>query len=225
MGEIELTEQYVRIIDRSHQPDYENMVDTNTYYAAGWFVNTDNGEIYHSGGTPNYSSKIIIRPVENSGLCVLTNMNASSNTINIARNILNILDGKPQAAYQPDIWRIFDTIFSTITLVSITALILIIISILRTIRRTGKIKLPEKMLTRNRIPAFIIPGVLMLLTIITIIIMPITFNSSWLGLLPWAPTSLVMGIVFFACLSLSSFFLAVARINHKITVEEKRSEK
>jgi len=209
MGGAEPSEQFERVIEKAHQPNLEHAVDTNIYYAAGWFVNTKTGLLYHSGGTPNYSSKLLIRPDTETAICILTNMNASSNTIGTANSILNILDGKQPGAYSPDIWRIFDNIFSIITIVSITATLFILAVIIRIKGQAKRLERQRNRLSYKNIPAFFIPSVLILLTVVTLIIIPITFRSSWSGLLIWSPTSLTWGIVSFALLSISSLGLAV----------------
>jgi hypothetical protein len=74
-----VSEQFYRIIEKSHQPDPQSIIDDTTRYAAGWYANAKTGAIYHSGGTPNYSANVEIRSAVNSAVCVLTNMNASAN--------------------------------------------------------------------------------------------------------------------------------------------------
>ncbi len=198
MGEAEISEQFKRIVEKSHQPIPESVVDDNTHYAAGWFIDDETGTIYHSGGTPNYSANAIIRPASGSAVCVLTNMNASSNTIRIADNILDILEGKTPAPYKSDVWIIFDSVFSIVTIIAIVGIVLLILFTIK-----------KRRCAQNRTVWFIITAVLSLFVILLLIIIPIAFNDSWSNLRMWAPPSLFVGTLLLAGLSIYSFVLAV----------------
>lgn len=114
IGAIEISPQITRIVEKSHVPNQEVLVNENTNYAAGWFV-TNDGIIYHTGGTPNYSSKFILDKNTDTTVCVLMNCNLSANTNMIADNVLNILNENTIIAYQTDIWVIFDKTFTVMT--------------------------------------------------------------------------------------------------------------
>ncbi len=205
MGEIEISEQFQRIIRKSHIPNAKSIVDSNTHYAAGWFVNENTGEIYHSGGTPNYSSKVAIRPETGTAVCVLTNMNASANTNSIASNALDIMEGKQPSSYKPDIWRIFDTVFTLLTAVSIAGVMFIILIIIKMHNESTQKNQKKSSFKQRNIRVFILPSILMLLSFCVIIIMPIIFGSSWPDLMVWAPLSLLWGTIAFTVFSVSLF--------------------
>lgn len=205
MGNIKASEQLERIIEKSHQPNPGSIVDDNTHYAAGWYVDDETGEIYHSGGTPNYSANVAIRPQSNIAVCVLTNINASSNTNNIATNILNILDGKSTTAYQADVWAIFDLIFSSITIAGIVGTVLFILVALRLLRQIRKGQRKKMRLNRRYLLSLIPASILFLFTVSLAFVLPIIFGSSWMDIGLWAPLSLLSGMVSLIVLSVCAF--------------------
>lgn len=215
MGAIEVPEQLQRIIEKSHQPNPGSVVDNQTHYAAGWFIHDETGEIYHSGGTPNYSANVAIRPQSRVAVCVLTNMNASSNTNNIAANILNILEGKSVKAYQADVWVVFDLVFSVVTILCVFATAVLIFITVRLKRQNRNGQRENSKPKRKSALYFIAPSVTTVLVILFAIILPITFNDSWMGLLVWAPPSLFAGMVSLLVLSACAFNLAYSTSNSK----------
>ena len=70
----------------------KNLVDENDYYS-GWELFED-GCIGHSGGTPNYSSRIVFCDKEGIGVCVLTNMNVAASTDSLCNGIYEVTSGK-----------------------------------------------------------------------------------------------------------------------------------
>jgi CubicO group peptidase (beta-lactamase class C family) len=215
LGVIEISEQFHRIIEKSHQPDPQSIIDDTTRYTAGWYANAKTGAIYHSGGTPNYSANVEIRPAANSAVCVLTNMNASANTNHIAANILDVLEGKPASAYQTDIWYIFDMVFSLITAASIIGFIIYTFVILRIIRQTRKGKCIKKDFTRKDLKCFIFPSILALFSVLIAVIPPLIFGSPWTTIRKWSPVSLSLGIASLIAFSICAFFFSFVVANYK----------
>lgn len=194
MGIIEISPQFNRIIEKSHIPNLTSSVDGQTCYASGWFVDNANGVIYHSGGTPNYSTKITMKSSEAIGVCVLTNLNASANTNYLADNILLMLENKETTPYQHDIWYIIDTIFSAFTYIC-TMLIFILIA--KLIMISSQIKNNDRKKTsikRKRFLSFVIPMAFLIITAAVIIVLPVIFKSDWIAMGLWAPVSLYSGI-------------------------------
>ncbi len=80
-----------KLIEQSQSPNLS--VDTfgeGMAYAAGWIVYNNAGtEIFHSGSNPNFSSFIIFRPEEKTGVAVLCNANTTY-AMNIAHAIINL---------------------------------------------------------------------------------------------------------------------------------------
>lgn len=194
LGEIVVLNSITKVIKKSHIPSSVSKVSENIYYAAGWFVNTKTNEVYHSGGTVNYSTNISMRMDSKIASCVLTNLNASANTNNVASNVLNIIDGKSILPYQTDIWMVFDVIFSSITIVGGIAIIMILFLLVINIYhiKSGK-KEKTKFAAKSLLKA--IPALLLsILTISVVIIVPLIFGSTWVGLGLWAPSSLIWGL-------------------------------
>lgn len=67
-------------------------------YAAGWIVYNNAGkEIFHSGSNPNFSSFIVFRPDEKTGVAILCNTNTSY-VMDIAQSIIKLFSDS-QSSY------------------------------------------------------------------------------------------------------------------------------
>jgi len=83
------------LIQKSHQRDELVPLDrrTMTAYTLGWQLSlTGDGEIRHSGLNPNYTSYIVFRPKENTGVAVLANSNSNMTNF-IGRTVMDNLHG------------------------------------------------------------------------------------------------------------------------------------
>lgn len=92
-------------------------------YYAGWERRAD-GVIGHSGGTANFSSRIVFSEKDHAGACVLTNINAAASTDSLCDGILDVTRGREPQGIRTDIWTVFDitfTIASAVCAVLITA--------------------------------------------------------------------------------------------------------
>lgn len=216
MGQIEVSDQFRRIIEKSHIADRENEVGDGSHYAGGWFVDAQ-GNIYHSGGTANYSGKVSMRSDQNNAVVVLTNMNASANTNDIADNILNIIEGKPSTVYQADIWYIFDTIFTVLTFGGSLLILFFVICLFRDFRQVKSARRIKTKMDKRKIVLIVIPVLFVLLSIVFIVMIPIIFGSSWGNLSVWAPASIFWGTGIFTVMSI--LFLM-----HSIVVSKYRNE-
>lgn len=193
---------FTKIIEKSHVPNAKSVVDSNTQYAAGWFVDKTNGLIYHSGGTVSYSSDITMNPKTMTAGCVLTSLNASANANDIARNIVNILNGKSIQKWTPDIWLTIDTIFTFATYISIA---LFVIAGSSYISQGVQIKNRERIKGKrgkSNITLLIVSILMVLASAAEIVFLPIAFGSTWIDLVAWAPSSLYFGTISFAVLAL-----------------------
>lgn len=208
MGSIEVSPQFTKIISKSHIVNKESMVDEQTSYASGWFVKND-GTIFHSGGTPNYSSKVVLNVKEGFAVCVLTNLNSSVNTNRMADNTLKLLEGKSITPYQADVWSIIDQVFSLIT-ISCLILFLLLLVFLVNKKRWYSRRQVNKKIGRRTIVALIGPTFLLLIGIGMLIIFPIIFSSNWSKMWIWAPYSLFTGL--FSYLSFSLLLWVVVAV-------------
>lgn len=76
--------------DKSVSPNPANLLS----YAAGWLVNLDgSGTILHGALNPNFTSYIVFKPEDKTGVMVLANSN-SGYTAFIGRTVMNLLYGK-----------------------------------------------------------------------------------------------------------------------------------
>lgn len=201
LGIIDVSPQMKHLIEKSHQPDSTQRIDEDTRYAAGWFVDND-GMIYHSGGTPNYSTNFAIHPKTGIGTCVLTNINASANTNLMAENIIHIMEGEPVLSYKPDIWVTIDTIFSIMTFSCIPLLLLTIFLFFRIKKQYRTGDRMKKVSKKRLVSWLILPVLLLILAIIFLFVFPAIFSSDWIALSVWAPFSIYIGAGSFTLLSL-----------------------
>lgn len=64
------------------------------FYAMGWEVSiSGNGELYHAGANPNFTSYVALRPVAQTGVAVLANSNSPSTTA-LGKYIMGIVAGE-----------------------------------------------------------------------------------------------------------------------------------
>ena len=150
------------------------LVNEGDYYA-GWECFGD-GIIGHSGGTPNYSSRIVFSERTGTGVCVLTNLNVASTTDSLCNSIFASVNGKESGGLICDVWTVFDIIF---TLVSVTGAALFVMALV--IRKKGLL---------------IGTGSVLALTVILILILfPVIFGAGLKAIaLIWAPWSFLAGL-------------------------------
>ncbi len=196
-GTADIPEEYKELIsavkDRLNEP--------GDYYS-GWEL-FENGTIGHSGGTPNYSSRIVFSDEKKTGVCVLTNLNVAASTDGLCNAIFELAAGTaadtradigfdaPSAGARSDdpngdisliniptdVWTVFDIIF---TVVSLVAILSIVASLF--LKRRGVI---------------LILGITLLVLLIAVcIVMPTVFGAG-LGeiALTWAPYSFAGGLI------------------------------
>lgn len=186
LGVEEVEEEYKNLIELSYEHLLNN--DKQSRYFAGW-ESFDRQLIGHSGGTANYSSKMVFSKEKGIAVCVLANMNAAASVDRLCDDIYAISIGQEKQGFVSDIWRIFDLIYSWI---SLAGLILIIVAFLF-IKKAGVLLIID-------ITAFS-------LLICQMVIIPSIFQSSWKDIaLVWAPWSLLGGLIIqiIAVISLST---------------------
>jgi len=175
LGDAKIPEEYKKLIDSSHE--YLLYGENPASYFAGWEY-FGSGIIGHSGGTPNYSSRMIFSKEKDIAVCVLANMNAAASIDRLCDDIFAITTGQEKQGFAFDIWRIFDIIFSGISIVGIALLIIAILFIKKT-----------KLLLFFDLTVLI-------LFICQIIIIPLLFQSGWKDIaLVWAPWSVLVGLI------------------------------
>ncbi len=178
MGYADIPESYVHLIKKSHDILLTN--GSGKYYA-GW-EKWEDDVLGHSGGTANYSSRMVFSEQNGIGVCVLTNLNAASTTDNMCNQIYLNYRGEEASTFVYDVWRIFDTIFSIISLVIV--LHMVVISLLQ---QRGK----------RKKSILILSFVFVFVTLITFnIVLPLVFQANIITiLLTWAPYSMAGGFI------------------------------
>ena len=148
----------------------DHLSEPGDYYS-GWELFED-GVIGHSGGTPNYSSRIVFDDSTQTGVCVLTNMNVAASTDGLCNGIYDILSEEKPKDIPTDVWTVFDIIF---TIVSVAGIVMILCILFM----------------KKRLPVIIMGVCIMLLIASICIVMPLVFGAG-LGsiLFIWAPYSL-----------------------------------
>ncbi|MCR5503836.1 MAG: beta-lactamase family protein [Lachnospiraceae bacterium] len=98
--------------------------DPGDYYS-GWEA-FENGTTGHSGGTPDYSSRIVFSDREQTGVCVLANMNVAASTDSLCNGIYAACTGGGFGSLKTDVWTVFDIIFTAVT---VSGILLILLSV------------------------------------------------------------------------------------------------
>lgn len=214
MGEVDVAPELAVAIKKSHLPDEREGIERSVKYASGWFVD-DDGVMQHSGGTPNYSSKLSISASGTSAVAVLTNTNATVNTLAMADNILRLVEGNPVMPTGADIWTIIDTIFTVVTIVGGILSVLLLLALTRLVRKTRSGKLEVSARWGRTALYAVIPAVLLVATVVALVVIPSAFNSTWMDMHVWSPWSLYVGML--ALIVFSVLFLIVAVIASRRT--------
>ena len=154
-------------------------LDEEGDYYAGW-ERFDGDTIGHSGGTPNYSSRIVFSQSKEIGVCVLTNLNVAASTDSLCNNIFSQMAGYSHGNLSCDVWTVFDIIFTLVS--AISSVILIVVAFLK---KKGVL--------------IAIGSAIALLLILMFILFPVIFGAGLKDIaLVWAPWSLLAGMIIMA---------------------------
>lgn len=172
----------------------DNLKEKGDYYA-GW-ERAESDVIGHSGGTPNYSSRIVFSRSKGTGVCVLTNLNVASTTDSLCNSIFAELTGSGNAGLACDVWTVFDIIFTSVSAVFAVLLLVIIF-----VRKKGLL-------------AFL-GSLSAILTALVLILFPVIFGADIRSIaFTWAPWSYLSGIILMAVCAAGSFIkLITVRVN------------
>lgn len=156
----------------------ENLKKEEDYYS-GWELFAED-VIGHSGGTPQYSSRIVFDEKKRIGVSVLCNLNVAASTDSLCNSVFDVYAGKGYEKLESDIWTIFDRIFVSVTVIGILLLAVII----------G---------VKKRVVIIVIDVILIILVALVLILFPIIFGAGMKEiLLIWAPWSLAGGLLMIA---------------------------
>lgn len=175
LKDAQIPEEYRKLIESSHENLLYN--EKQSTYFAGWEY-FGNSIIGHSGGTPNYSSRMIFSKEKDIAVCVLANMNAAASIDRLCDGIFAITSGQEKLNFVFDVWKIFDIIFSWITVVGIALLVITI-----------------PLIKKAKLILFLNVTVLILF-VCQIVVIPLIFQSGWNNIaLVWAPWSILGGLI------------------------------
>ncbi len=152
-----------------------NLRKEGNYYS-GWelFAGDVTG---HSGGTPNYSSRVVFSEKDETGVCVLSSLNVAATTDSLCNGIFDITSGTAPADLSTDIWTIFDRIFTIFTL-------------------TAAVLIPVALICRNRRLLLTLDLIAAVLIILIFIMFPVIFSAGMKEILfTWAPLSVALGLL------------------------------
>ena len=170
-GSADIPEEYKELVRITKQ----NLSAPGDYYA-GWEA-FDAVSIAHSGGTPNYSSRIIFSEDNKTGVCVLTNMNVAASTDSLCNGIYAEIHGGTQNGIVTDVWTVFDIIFT-----AVSALGLLIFMLSMFIKKL-KVLIPIGSFT-------------LIILLAICIVMPLAFGASLGEMMQiWAPYSFSGGLI------------------------------
>ena len=196
MGCANIPEEYRELITQT-----KNSLNEEGDYYSGWELFPD--EVYgHSGGTPNYSSRIVFSEKEMTGVCVLTDMNVAASTDSLCNSVFTLVTGGNPGKIAADVWTVFDIVFTALSVFGILMLSVIIL-----IKRKGIV--------------IAIGTVSLVLLLSVCITMPLIFGAGLREIaFTWAPLSFAGGLIILAVnvpVSLFSFIRSGKNENRKKT--------
>lgn len=185
------------------QSQYPNLnVDTfgeGMAYAAGWIVYDNAGtEILHSGSNPNFSSFIIFRPEEKTGVAVLCNTNTTY-AMDIAQSIIKLFsDSQSSYTSVADYNQKIDQICTAIIFVLFFAICVNLYSLISSIYRFVTKK--EKFCSLSRkivIKISVISIIFVMISCIVYFLPGFLFNgATWRYMIVWYPVT--VGILLYS---------------------------
>ncbi|MBP5281135.1 MAG: beta-lactamase family protein [Lachnospiraceae bacterium] len=198
IGTAEIPAEYQEVIG-----EVKSKLQKKGDYYAGWECFGD-GVIGHSGGTPNYSSRIVFSDGEGLGTCVLTNLNVAASTDSLCNGIFDRMRGQGTGRIASDVWTVFDKIFSCLCILAFFAFLICI-------------------WCKKRGILMVMGSTCAVLFAALVISLPLIFGASLLEIVvTWAPLSLA---VFLGALTLDALTAVVRwwmlrdHENHKKTGE------
>lgn len=185
-------------------------------YADGWFVfQSGEGDLWHSGENPNYSSFIALRPGEMYGVAVLANMNSSYTRVT-GRGIIEILRGKEPQKTEGDMYKNLDkaatVVICIMVLIILPALWFTMAALVEVLKR---IRSYQGFRMKHLVRIFMAVIILAVLGYCLYIVPDVLYGGLPWGLIyVWAPVSLFVAmillvaavVVFFVYLIFTSLF-------------------
>ncbi|OYD09092.1 serine hydrolase domain-containing protein [Paludifilum halophilum] len=198
-----------KLIDDSHRPDRSvRPSDDGAFYGAGWMVRPgDNGELFHGGSNPNYSSFFIVRPEDRMAVGILANLN-SAHAHSAAREIMNAVTGARESPELSDSFQPVDKAAVGILSVLAPILLLVIIGAGMRVRRIVQGKRRFVRLDRKRTVFLGLAAGLSVLFFLSIYNAPkVLFQGlPWDFVKVWGPSSVMVAVGTVLFLGSACFF-------------------
>lgn len=157
-------------------------------YGAGWFVNTDDNIIFHTGILDNFSSEILLNPKKSYGIVVLANMK-SKQVFELANNINSqILNNDHYTTLEDKINQSKSEQLTTTIIAVLGTLLFTMLTLMRFIKLRRKLLIYND--KKQSFITFIIIITLFTLFNIVAYLLPIFIFSgaSWSVILSWLPS-------------------------------------
>ena len=136
--------------------------------------------IGHSGGTPNYSSRMVFSRSRGIGVCVLTNLNVAATTDSLCNSVFAEVSGMRSEGLICDVWTVFDIIFTSVSVLG--ALVLVVALC---IKKKGLL--------------IFLGSLFLIAEVLILILFPLIFGAGIKAIaLTWAPWSFLAGILIMA---------------------------
>ncbi|MEM1485866.1 serine hydrolase domain-containing protein [Oscillospiraceae bacterium PP1C4] len=143
MGIIQDIPDVFKVVIRNSHHGNMTVLDSNgMYYAAGWMVNADKTIIEHSGGNPNFATKVAIFPNEQIAICLLSN--SASTNIGLVMNIKEILDSNLSKTYTMSGTQLLDVALSSATIIACLLAVVFFVLGLRRKRKNERQPITKK---------------------------------------------------------------------------------
>lgn len=205
MGVIQdIPEALKTVIRKSHQGDVSVPDVNGMYYAAGWSVNADNTIVEHTGGNPNFATKVKILPDERTAICLLSN---SANTnVELVKNIKSILDGNLTQSYEISVRQLLDIVLSSVTVIACLLAVAFFLSGLRRKKLNKRQQISKKRM--------LLTLAWMMITVIVCIVcwvFPLFSGYDWFTILVWQTYGILTTFISLVLLSVSVTWFVYAR--------------
>lgn len=168
-------------------------------YAKGWFVYQDGGGVIsHGGNNPNYSSFIVFKPEEKTGIVVLCNMNSDYVEV-IGQGLIRIIDGEH---YNKEIKDFNSSVDLLSVAIMICSFVILIITFLFLWRGLKEILRKERVFLVKGKESFIKLGLSLLFMVglsYSIYLIPYILYEelSWRFVFIWLPDTVKPALYFF----------------------------
>jgi len=196
LGTVELSEQFARLVQRSHENHHSSenpFADSEFFYAAGWFVHSERGEIEHGGQTSGYSTLVSFFPDDNIAVVALGNLVLASIMHPFGALALDNIGGYSFDVIGMDLYIIMDI---ALTIITALGLVFVGLFVRLLIRLSNRFRKGERIKTNftAKIMIQLVAAVMSLALLIAFyIVPPLVFDTSRAVVVAFAPASLTTG--------------------------------